>query len=83
MHVKGAHFMKEDVGLFDAAFFNYSAETASVRIIETLLFLADDGKWLTNMLNRHWILSSDSNLNPSMKHWRMVSDAVDTYQYSR
>ncbi|RYP73024.1 hypothetical protein DL771_003892 [Monosporascus sp. 5C6A] len=28
-HVKGAHFIEEDVGLFDAAFFNYSAETAS------------------------------------------------------
>jgi hypothetical protein len=31
--VKGAHFIEEDVGLFDAAFFNYSAETASVRKI--------------------------------------------------
>ncbi|KAI3390924.1 hypothetical protein diail_8351, partial [Diaporthe ilicicola] len=29
MHVKGAHFLEEDVGLFDAPFFNYSAETAS------------------------------------------------------
>ncbi|EAQ86385.1 hypothetical protein CHGG_07638 [Chaetomium globosum CBS 148.51] len=28
-HVKGAHFIEEDIGLFDAAFFNYSAETAS------------------------------------------------------
>ncbi|KND87310.1 Lovastatin diketide synthase LovF [Tolypocladium ophioglossoides CBS 100239] len=28
-HVKGAHFIEEDVGLFDAAFFSYSAETAS------------------------------------------------------
>ncbi|KAF7554212.1 hypothetical protein G7Z17_g3048 [Cylindrodendrum hubeiense] len=28
-HIKGAHFIEEDVGLFDAAFFNYSAETAS------------------------------------------------------
>ncbi|KAK4465132.1 hypothetical protein QBC42DRAFT_344189 [Cladorrhinum samala] len=27
--VKGAHFLKEDVSLFDAAFFNYSAETAA------------------------------------------------------
>ncbi|ROW12025.1 hypothetical protein VPNG_05286 [Cytospora leucostoma] len=29
MHVRGAHFMKEDPAFFDAAFFNYSAETAS------------------------------------------------------
>jgi acyl transferase domain-containing protein len=29
-HVKGAHFLQEDVGLFDAAFFSYSAETAAV-----------------------------------------------------
>ncbi|CAN8099325.1 unnamed protein product [Discula destructiva] len=28
-HVKGAHFLEEDVGLFDAAFFGYSSETAS------------------------------------------------------
>ncbi|KAH6641044.1 hypothetical protein F5144DRAFT_618689 [Chaetomium tenue] len=28
-HVKGAHFIEEDIGLFDAAFFNYSAETAA------------------------------------------------------
>ncbi|XXG96001.1 hypothetical protein Hte_002278 [Hypoxylon texense] len=28
-HAKGAHFVDEDVGLFDAAFFNFSAETAS------------------------------------------------------
>ncbi|KAI8622911.1 hypothetical protein F5Y19DRAFT_483291 [Xylariaceae sp. FL1651] len=28
-HAKGAHFMNEDVGLFDAAFFNFSAEMAS------------------------------------------------------
>ncbi|KAL7817789.1 polyketide synthase [Trichoderma gracile] len=28
-HVKGAHFLQEDVGLFDAAFFSYSSETAS------------------------------------------------------
>ncbi|KAF2139471.1 uncharacterized protein K452DRAFT_232273 [Aplosporella prunicola CBS 121167] len=29
VHVRGAHFMEEDVGMFDAAFFGYSAETAS------------------------------------------------------
>ncbi|KAK9327488.1 polyketide synthase dehydratase-domain-containing protein [Lipomyces starkeyi] len=28
-HVKGAHFLSEDVGLFDAAFFGYSGETAT------------------------------------------------------
>ncbi|KAH6850667.1 hypothetical protein B0I37DRAFT_396989 [Chaetomium sp. MPI-CAGE-AT-0009] len=28
-NVKGAHFIEEDIGLFDAAFFNYSAETAA------------------------------------------------------
>ncbi len=28
--MKGAHFLEEDPGLFDAAFFSYSAETASV-----------------------------------------------------
>ncbi|KAF3028235.1 t1pks [Penicillium rubens] len=28
-HVKGAHFLAEDVGLFDAAFFGYSGETAA------------------------------------------------------
>jgi hypothetical protein len=30
MHVKGAHFVKEDVATFDAAFFNLSGETAAV-----------------------------------------------------
>ncbi|KAI1421079.1 hypothetical protein F5Y12DRAFT_790457 [Xylaria sp. FL1777] len=29
IHVKGAHLIEEDPGLFDAAFFSYSAETAS------------------------------------------------------
>ncbi|KDN68947.1 putative beta-ketoacyl synthase domain-containing protein [Colletotrichum sublineola] len=28
-HVKGAHFLEEDVGLFDAAFFGYSSEAAA------------------------------------------------------
>ncbi|CAI7652959.1 unnamed protein product [Penicillium glandicola] len=28
-HVKGAHFVDQDVGLFDAAFFGFSAETAA------------------------------------------------------
>ncbi|KAG6361752.1 hypothetical protein INS49_009980 [Diaporthe citri] len=28
-NIKGAHFIEEDIGLFDAAFFNFSAETAS------------------------------------------------------
>ncbi|KAI1098441.1 putative FSP1 [Jackrogersella minutella] len=28
-NVRGGHFIDEDLGLFDAAFFNYSAETAS------------------------------------------------------
>ncbi|OQD84167.1 hypothetical protein PENANT_c014G07229 [Penicillium antarcticum] len=28
-HVKGAHFLEQDIGLFDAAFFNFSAETAA------------------------------------------------------
>ncbi|KAJ6443692.1 Lovastatin diketide synthase LovF [Purpureocillium lavendulum] len=27
-HVRGGHFLNEDIGLFDAAFFNFSAETA-------------------------------------------------------
>jgi len=27
-HVKGGHFLDEDVAAFDAAFFNYSAEMA-------------------------------------------------------
>ncbi|CAM1507801.1 Fc.00g046490.m01.CDS01 [Cosmosporella sp. VM-42] len=29
MNVRGGHFLDEDVGLFDAAFFNFSAEVAS------------------------------------------------------
>ncbi|KAI1412497.1 putative FSP1 [Hypoxylon sp. FL1857] len=28
-HVKGGYFLEEDIGLFDAAFFSYSAETAA------------------------------------------------------
>lgn len=28
--VRGGHFLEEDVGLFDAPFFNLSTETASV-----------------------------------------------------
>ncbi|KAL5356300.1 hypothetical protein BJX96DRAFT_171483 [Aspergillus floccosus] len=28
-HVRGGHFLEEDLGLFDAAFFNFSTETAS------------------------------------------------------
>jgi acyl transferase domain-containing protein len=28
--VIGGHFLKEDIGLFDANFFNLSAETAAV-----------------------------------------------------
>ena len=31
--VKGAHFIEEDVSLFDAAFFNFSGETAAVRVM--------------------------------------------------
>ena len=29
-HIKGGHFIKEDVALFDAAFFNFSADVAAV-----------------------------------------------------
>ncbi|KAL7625005.1 hypothetical protein AAE478_004219 [Parahypoxylon ruwenzoriense] len=29
MHVRGGHFLEEDIGLFDAGFFNFSAETAA------------------------------------------------------
>lgn len=29
-HVKGAHFLDDDVAAFDAGFFNYSAEMAQV-----------------------------------------------------
>ncbi|KAF2108586.1 hypothetical protein BDV96DRAFT_504431 [Lophiotrema nucula] len=32
-NVKGAHFMNEDVGLFDAAFFGFTGEVASVRYL--------------------------------------------------
>ncbi|KAL9115228.1 MAG: hypothetical protein Q9227_001022 [Pyrenula ochraceoflavens] len=28
-HIRGGHFLEEDLGLFDAAFFNFSTETAS------------------------------------------------------
>lgn len=31
MNVKGAHFLEEDIGLFDASFFNLTSEVASVR----------------------------------------------------
>lgn len=31
MNVKGGHFIDEDIALFDAPFFNLSAETAAVR----------------------------------------------------
>jgi hypothetical protein len=30
--------MKEDIGLFDAAFFNYSAETAAVSLIHSACY---------------------------------------------
>jgi tRNA G10 N-methylase Trm11 len=30
MDVKGAHFMKEDIALFDATFFNFTADVAGV-----------------------------------------------------
>jgi hypothetical protein len=30
-NVIGGHFLKEDIGLFDASFFNLSSETAAVR----------------------------------------------------
>lgn len=31
MHVRAGYFINEDLGNFDAAFFNLSAETAAVR----------------------------------------------------
>lgn len=31
MNVKGGHFLSEDVALFDANFFNFTSELASVR----------------------------------------------------
>jgi hypothetical protein len=46
MHVKGAHFMKEDIGMFDAAFFNYSAETAAVSQIPHGLQVDQTERWL-------------------------------------
>jgi len=30
MNVKGGHFMSEDIALFDASFFNFTTELASV-----------------------------------------------------
>lgn len=35
MHVRAGHFLDEDIAKFDAAFFNFSAETASVRSISS------------------------------------------------
>jgi hypothetical protein len=35
MDVMGGHFMKEDIALFDAPFFNFTADVASVRIAVT------------------------------------------------
>lgn len=48
-NVKGAHFMKEDVGLFDAAFFGFTAEVASVSCVSSRNRLSGSAFVLTNI----------------------------------
>ena len=33
MNVQGGYFLKEDIALFDASFFNFTSEVASVRML--------------------------------------------------
>ena len=60
--------MTEDPSLFDATFFNFSADVAAVSV------LASDFYWRRSRTEcfRAWILKSDCSSNPYMKLWRTV-----------
>ena len=57
-NVKGAHFLTEDISLFDVTFFNFSADVAAVRM------LARDFDWRSSRIElpRVRILKSDCSL---------------------
>lgn len=60
--------MTEDVSLFDATFFNFSADVAAVS--GQAKHFGWDGSCTECF--RAWILKSDCNSNPYMKLWRTV-----------
>lgn len=39
MHIRGGHFLQEDIAHFDAPFFNFSSDVAAVRTSSYELFL--------------------------------------------
>ena len=43
-NVQGGHFLTEDIALFDASFFNFSAELAAVRNMKNALIPCPDRK---------------------------------------
>ena len=64
--------MTEDVSLFDATFFNFSADVAAVSELAKHFGL---GGRYTDCF-RAWILKSDCNSNPYMKLWRTVLNTL-------
>lgn len=59
MHVKGAHFLEEDVALFDAGFFGMASDFASVCIL-LLVLQAGDGTVVRSPLIRTYRRSTRS-----------------------
>lgn len=56
MNAKGAHFIQDDISLFDASFFNFSSEVASVST-------ALNERFIRSYLLRSWIPKYDYNSN--------------------
>ena len=64
--------MTGDISLFDATFFNFSADVAAVSV------LARDVDWRRSRTKffRVWILKSDCSSSPYMKPWRAVLNTL-------
>lgn len=69
-NVRGGHFLDENLGLFDAAFFNLTSAEARVSLCQAI----HDKD--TSKIDRQWILSSESYLSSLMRLWRIVRSRI-------
>jgi hypothetical protein len=74
-HVKGAHFLDGDIGCFDAAFFNYSGETAQAldpqfrMQLESTFEALENGEYILLTLLQFFraLLSNLSSIKPALQ----------------
>jgi hypothetical protein len=70
-NVRGGHFLSQDIALFDAPFFNVSAEEAKVSL--PTMFQSAGRAGINNRI-RLWTLNYDCSSRLATRHWKMVTD---------